>query len=98
MTAPVVDAHERRWSVLVDVSDERDRQDAKWGTSFPGRPWDRWLTILTEEVGELAEAILEAPHRDLIDAEYAIRRELVQIAAVAVSALEHGPWKDRKPP
>jgi NTP pyrophosphatase (non-canonical NTP hydrolase) len=45
-----------------------------------------WLAILTEEVGEVAKAILEGAEGAL-DVE-PLRRELVQVAAVAVAALE----------
>lgn len=46
--------HER---VLGEVDRERRRQDAKWGEQ--NHAATVWLTVLTEEVGELAEAILE---------------------------------------
>lgn len=73
--------------IAAFVLDERDRQDAKWGTEFPNRDWDRWVTILTEEVGEFAEAVLELPYDG---SEEDIRKELIQIAAVAFAALEFG--------
>ena len=68
--------------ILQAIQDERDRQDIKWGKATE-RNLDKktWLTILTEEVGEVAESILE---RD--DANYPV--ELVQVAAVCVAALE----------
>jgi hypothetical protein len=69
---------------------ERDRQDEIWGREFPGRTWDRWLVILLEEVGEVARAINE---RDALDLE----EELVQVAAVAMKALEFGGQFDRRP-
>lgn len=74
--------------IVGDVLDERDRQDAKWGTEFPDRDWDRWVTILTEEVGEFAEAVLEMPYVE--NGEERVREELIQVAAVAMSALEFG--------
>lgn len=73
----------RRASAILD---ERDRQDEKWG------PQDHslfeWVTILTEEVGELAAAALghtfgTAQHPDLD-----WRKEAVQIAALALAMLE----------
>ena len=62
---------------------ERERQEKKWGPlgEIRNRSLDRWLTILTEEVGEVANAILE---RDRL----AVRDELVQVAAVALSILD----------
>ena len=66
--------------ILQAISDERDRQDAKFGPQRRLRQ-ETWLTILVEEVGEVAESILEED-----DDNYP--RELVQVAAVAVAALE----------
>ncbi len=61
---------------------ERARQDEKWGKARERNQTKRqWLTILMEEVGEVAEAILEGD-----DANYPV--ELVQVAAVCVAALE----------
>lgn len=80
-----------REEILHAISEERDRQDAKWGTNFEDRCWQDWVTILMEEVGEVANAVLEEPHE--LHTTYArekIRKELIQVAAVAVSALEFG--------
>lgn len=71
--------------LLQAIQDERDRQDAKWGSQRK-LPQEVWLTILVEEVGEVAESILE---RD--ETNYPV--ELVQVAAVAVAALES--WNHR---
>ncbi len=68
-------------SILLDISEERFQQDIKWGQDFDGRHHAYWLTILTEEIGEAARAILE---HDLVN----LREELVQSAAVIVSWLE----------
>jgi NTP pyrophosphatase (non-canonical NTP hydrolase) len=59
---------------------ERVRQDAKWGkhrnlTSF------EWLTVLIEEAGECAKAILQRKPEEL-------QFEIIQVAAVAVAWLE----------
>ena len=68
--------------LLQDIQDERARQDVKWGRATERNLTKReWLTILMEEVGEVAESILECD-----DANYPV--ELVQVAAVAVAALE----------
>lgn len=62
------------------VQAERARQDAKWG---PPDAASRELllelvAVLTEETGEVARAVLDAP----VDTEH-LRDELVQVAAVA---------------
>ena len=84
-------------SVFADILEERRYQDAKWGADRSLVP-SLWLTILVEEVGEVAETILDelngvfgegggqGPH-DMSAAE-AMRAELVQVAAVAVAQIE----------
>lgn len=64
---------------LRDVLNERNKQDAKWGVQ--NHTPMKWLAILTEEVGEVAKAIIEGNHGDY-------RKELVQVAAVAVASIE----------
>jgi NTP pyrophosphatase (non-canonical NTP hydrolase) len=71
-----------RKSVYDNIRDERKRQDAKWGTDFAGRTDERWLAILAEEFGEIAEAMLRNNDVDVI-------MEIIQTAAVCVSWLEH---------
>ena len=66
--------------VLTAVRKERKAQDAKWGEQ--NHDLTTWLTILTEEVGEFAEAILENR------AGKEVRAEVIQIAAVAVAIAE----------
>ena len=67
-------------SVAIElVLQERKRQDEKWGAD---RNLDdsTWLTILSEEVGESAEAILKnLPSKT---------KEVVHVAAVALAWLE----------
>lgn len=72
------DAKDRMAEVFGLIANERMRQDAKWGSD---RHLDNmlWLTILAEEFGEVARAILE--NKGLFD-------ELIQVAAVAVCWLE----------
>ena len=65
--------------MLQAIRDERARQDVKWGVQR--HTPEKWLVILMEEVGEAAKTTLEG---DLVG--YA--EELVQVAAVAVVALE----------
>lgn len=62
------------------VAAERARQDAKWGVQRHDPA--RWHLILSEEVGEVAEAILKGGPVEAFE-------ELVQVAAVAVAWLEH---------
>lgn len=76
------------YDIVQDVYSERLRQDAKWGRHFPGRHDSYWLTILTEEVGELAEAILDAN-------EAHIHEEAIQVAAVIFKFLELRSQEDR---
>lgn len=76
------------------VEEERARQDRKWGDQ--DHPPALWMSILTEEVGEAAReanAITFAQSYPLqyVDTPYSVcrfRAELVQIAAVAVAAVE----------
>ena len=77
--------------VMMDVQEERIEQDATWGRQdyVP----ERWLTILTEEIGELAEAILETVFDNGPEAREKggyrnIRKEAVQSAAVLVAMIE----------
>ena len=79
------------------VFDERHHQNEKWGQQ--DHPTLTWLPILGEEYGELCEAALRLERPDLHDpsGEYdlppdklraALRREAVQVAAVAVAMIE----------
>ena len=66
-------------TILQEIRDERKRQDDKWGSQRHLPPYT-WMTILMEEVGESAQAALEEnPNYEV---------ELVQVATVAVAALE----------
>jgi NTP pyrophosphatase (non-canonical NTP hydrolase) len=71
------------WSVIR----ERDRQNAKWGR----RDHDPlfWLAILTEELGEVAKEVVEMNGGDPLAGLARLRNELVQLAAVAVAAVEY---------
>lgn len=74
------------------VIEERARQLAKWGDQS-NRSWGDWSMILGEEYGELCEAMYETaiktehskPELGGLDA---IRREAVQVAAVAMAIVE----------
>ena len=77
--------------IYVEVSHERMRQDKKWGEQNHRPEW--WMQILMEEVGEAAQALLNAK---FVNATYEpYRKEMVQIAAVAVAAIQsydRGKW------
>ena len=68
------------------IVDERDRQDDKWGLQDHDLP--TWLTILTEEVGELAAAMLCHRFGNDDHPELNWRKEAIQVAAVALSITE----------
>lgn len=67
-------------SVLI----ERNKQDAKWGEQNHD-PFT-FLAILTEEVGELAQAALHGRYGG--PESNNIREEAVQVAAVALAIVE----------
>lgn len=69
---------------LGAIIEERDRQNKKWGEQNHD-PFT-WLAILSEEVGEAAQAALH----DQFGGEHAdtLQEELVQVAAVAVQWIE----------
>lgn len=75
--------------VLGEVIAERWRQfqlinsapEDRWDCADPTVEDDRKLAVLTEEVGEVAKAILESKPDEL-------RTELIQVAAVAAAWAE----------
>jgi len=81
---------EQEEAVYLLLKERRD-QDAKWGEQNHAPEW--WLAILMEEVGELAQAILEthfknpdgSPHGGAVN----IQKEAVQCAAVALALVEY---------
>lgn len=70
---------------LEAVLDERDRQDGKWGEQNHDLPV--WMTVLGEEFGEACMAILELRAGNGLIGD--VRRELVEVAAVAIATLEY---------
>lgn len=68
------------WTCVRSVLRERDRQDGKWGVQ--NHDDFKWLAILAEEHGELAEQILHTNDKNM-------RKELVQVIAVGLAWLEH---------
>ena len=76
---------------MFSVLRERDRQNKKWGDQSGNHPFE-WISILGEEFGELCEAVNETylqngdkPERGGLEK---IRKEAVQVAAVAVAFIE----------
>ena len=76
----------RTEAVLAEVLQERERQQVKWGEQDHDPAV--WLMILGEEVGEVNNAALEHLMGNLPDLS-AYREELIQVAAVAVQAVEN---------
>ena len=75
-------------NILHDVHNERSRQDEKWGPQQ--HSWCEWMAILTEEVGEAAQYANAIQLGGCPEPEFpeGLRAELVQVAAVAVAAIE----------
>jgi len=71
-------------TALADVLAERDRQDAKWGEQNHD-PFT-YLAILSEEVGEFAQAALHLRFGG--EAQNKFRHEAVHMAAVALAMVE----------
>ena len=71
-------------AVINEVVEERKKQDAKWGEQNHSPA--NWLMILTEEVGEVSKAAVEAHFGNATLEEY--RNELIQVAAVAIAMIE----------
>ena len=74
------------------VTAERKRQNKKWGDQSGNHPFE-WMSILMEEVGELAEAVNETCFKSEHakrerGGRAAILREAVHIAAVATAIAE----------
>lgn len=73
----------RELDVFERIAEERRRQDLKWGELPIGRSFYQWMTILGEEFGECCEAALE--YRMTDGPASALKEELIQVAAVAIS-------------
>ena len=74
--------------VYAEIQAERNRQGGKWGEQNH-HPLE-WLAILGEEVGEVNEAALEAHFvgYDRTGNWSDYRKELIQVAAVAVAMVQ----------
>ncbi len=66
--------------VINDILAERQRQNEKWGVQSHSNPY--WHLILGEEVGEVANTILEG------EGDERLYQELIQVAAVATQWCE----------
>lgn len=75
-------------AVINNVLEERRRQDNKWGVQ--NHQLGLWTGILGEEYGELCEAINETVFDNGTDkgGYENIKKEAIQVAAVAVGFLE----------
>jgi len=74
--------------VLRDINAERRRQDEKWGV--PNHRPFKWISILGEEFGEVCKAALEVHFKkEYVDDYSDYRKELIEVAAVAVAAIEN---------
>ena len=72
------------------VLQERERQDAKWGYPQNNTPFE-WVSILTEEVGEFAQAVNDGylGHNPTKEQLENIITEAKHVSAVALSIIEH---------
>lgn len=73
-------------TALQSVMQEMQAQDKKWGADRDHDLSD-WNLILTEEIGELAEAILHLKFGG--EKKYGLRKEAMQVAAVALQIIEY---------
>jgi NTP pyrophosphatase (non-canonical NTP hydrolase) len=81
------------WKVIAEVADERERQDAKFGECNDDD--SDFHLHLSEEVGEVAQAISETkfggPHAGTT------RYELIHVAATAISFIQCIDRREKKP-
>lgn len=70
--------------IFNDIIKEVQRQDNKWGQDRNQTP-STWLSILVEEVGEVAKELNDTNPTEIIAPNY--RKELIEVATVAVQAI-----------
>jgi len=77
-----------KWiALLADTKDELERQFGKWGVQSHAQA--HWYAILGEEFGEVGKAICEIALSNTTDLTTEnLREELIQVAAVALAAVE----------
>lgn len=89
--APVIWAITRERQRQEEIGAEKRAQGIDWRScadpDMAGGDGTRFL-VLGEEVGEVANAVLEAGYIPSPDADKHLRDELVQVAAVAVAWVE----------
>ena len=76
-------------TIFEQIRAERARQDAMWGQQNH-KPIE-WVAILAEEVGEVSKEALENHFKQYYpdyDSHLNYRKELIQVAAVAVAMIE----------
>lgn len=73
--------------IFNGIANERHRQVTKWGVQSHCDM--KWLTILAEEFGEIAKAILEEKPAEM-------NEEIEHTAAVCVAWLEHVSRKNQR--
>jgi len=71
--------------ILSEIEAERDRQDARWGVQ--DHHLLEWNAILGEEVGEVAQAIVDYHFQQKPVAR--VREECIQAAAVLAAMVEY---------
>lgn len=72
--------------LIGEIVAERARQDAKFGEQ--NHPPLHWIAIVTEEIGEAAQAVLHVREGKRGARLNDYRAEMLQVAAVALNALE----------
>jgi NTP pyrophosphatase (non-canonical NTP hydrolase) len=84
------DLSRKHFDICQEVSAERLRQNRKFCKGSPigvqRHHYFTWLTVLVEEVGEVANAMLESIFGQADPKD--IRMELIQVAAVAFAMIE----------
>ena len=76
-------------TVLKMVTEERERQDVKWGYPQINTPFE-WVSILGEEYGKFSKAVNDAFIGKTPDGNCEeVLRYAVQVASVAVAIVEH---------
>lgn len=73
--------------VYIAIAGERQAQHETWG--IQRHSWPEWMSILTEEVGEAAQAANKAHWGHTVPGLAELRTELVQTAAVAIQIIGH---------
>jgi NTP pyrophosphatase (non-canonical NTP hydrolase) len=74
--------------IINEILQERKKQDIKWGSIPRFFTREYWITILVEEVGEASKAILSGHEENY-------RQEMIQVAAVAIAAIEDFDYNEK---